>query len=298
MVDANGNVTADGAVCVWEPGELSFGGMMKALSAIGREKLFPNRSNKVQSLHDAVIDFARRSIKPQRGRPLKAFRLQDGICGFEVRQIHPQADMVDPVPLFSVVAGDDDKVSVIRHNQELLSKLGEADTKSKSEAYIQQVYDRRRSLIHSSTVTSVVNRLMSVLQSTPIRKSGGCYWIPDTHLASIDAFANALSGESTNFEITVWKSTVSANEQTFKAIAESVKEQMRNRLEAVEKSLLDADKRINENGKQSRTAECYAVLDMAEEYKTFLGSELSAFQKMATDLSNQVNMAAALDFCA
>jgi hypothetical protein len=295
MVDDNGNIVAEGGVCVWDPGELSLTGMMSALSAINKGNLFPNRSNKKPSLRDAVLDFGRTAVKPKRGHPLQAFALAEGICGFDVKQMCPESDHVDPVDVVTVIADQDDKVQVVSHNPAILPKLEEH--RDRVTLWIQRKFDERREVLHSSTVTAVVNRLMASLRSTPIKRTGGCYWIPDSHLGDITTFCDSLSGETTSFQIAVWRSTVAANQANFKAIADSIKAQMEDRLEKVANEVAQVDKRQNENGKASRTAECYAVMDLANEYSAFLGSEVETYKQMAEKLKDEVNMAAAFDFC-
>lgn len=289
-------ITADGGVCAWDSGDLSVTGLMQALTAIGKEKLFPNRSNKAISLKEAMGEFARRAIRPERGKPIQLFKLQDGVCGFEARQIHPAEDSVDPVPLFTAIADDDDVVSIIRHNPDELPKMDE--NLATCNKYIQERYDDRRQYIHASTVTAVLNNVMRQLKTTSIRRSGGCYWVPDCHLQDIQTFSDALAGENTDFSLNVLRSTVTANESTFKAIAESVKEQMKDRLEEIGRQLDNLETRQNENGKTSRTAECYAILDLANEYSSFLGSELATYQQMAEDMKERVSIASVMDFCA
>jgi len=294
-MSADNAVTADGGVCAWDAGELSVTGLAKALDAIGKTNLFPARSNKSASLQDAMSAFAKKALKPPRGKPIRLFRLGDNVTGFEARQIMPGEKEVDPVPLFSAIADADDKIHIVKHS---IPKMNEDGVVEKSEQWMQGFYESRRAVVHSSTVTNVVNKLMTTLHTTPIRQTGGCYWVPDTSLPDIQKFSELLANENTKFKLNVLRSTVSANETVFKSIAESVKQQMKSRLDAVSESLESLDKRQNENGKASRTNECYAIMDLAKEYATFLGNELSIYQKMAKDMEERVSISAAMDFCA
>lgn len=288
-------ITADGGICVWDSGELSLGGLMKALTAVGKEGLMPRRSNKKASLKEAAVAFAKKALRPPRGKPVQAFPLAESVCGFDVKQMNADDKSVDPVHVVTVVADDDDKVSIIGYNGQLLPKI--AEHQDKCEQWLQGYYGSRRLVVHANIVTSVVNNLMRELKSTPVKTGGGCYWVPDSQLPVINTFCDALKDEWSDFRIVVWKSTVAANEKTFKQVADSIKEQMHDRLDAVTKSLVNLEKRQNENGKNSRTAECYAVLDLVKEYETFLGAAAEDYRKMAEEVMDAVNTSAVMDLC-
>lgn len=289
------DIKADGGVCVWDSGELELTALMKALSAIGKEGLLPRRSNKKASLKEAAVAFAKRVLKPPRGKPVQAFPLAESVTGFDVKQMNADDKSVDPVPVVTVVANEHDKVFIISHNDELLPKL--SVNKNKCEQWLQGFYDQRRLVVHANTVTNVVNNLMLELKSTPVKTAGGCYWVPDSQLETINTFCDSLKNEKTNFHIVVWRSTVSANEQTFKQVADSIKIQMHSRLDAVTESLIHLEKRQNSNGQKSRTAECYAVLDLVKEYESFLGAAAEDYRKMAESVMDAVNTSAVMDIC-
>ena len=289
------DIKADGGICVWDSGELSLNGLMTALSAVGKEGLMPRRSNKKASLKEAAEAFAKKAVKPQRGKPVRAFPLAESVCGFDVKQMSADDKSVDPVHLVTVVADANDSVSVIGHNEKLLPKISEH--KAVCEQWLQGFFDSRRLVVHSNIVTSVVNNLMRELKSTSVKANGGCYWVPDSQLSVVNTFCEALKDEKSAFQIVVWKSTVSANEQTFKQVADSIKEQMQSRLDAVTDSLVNLETRQNANGKNSRTAECYAVLDLVKEYEAFLGSAAEEYKQMAESVIDAVNTSAVMDLC-
>lgn len=290
-------IQADGGVIVWEPGELTTQSLADGLAAIGQSKLYPTSSNKLASLEDAAMDFARRALKPKRGCPVRAFRLGDGVQGYDIRVIHPHASQVDPVAAFSVVVDGSEQVKIVSYSPQLLPWMDDSSQLAKATYWIEAAYHQRRAMVHAGTVTSTVNNLLKTLRSTAVRQSGGVYWVPDSKLAEIDAFTRHVNNDKTGFSLNVWRSTVTPTDQSFRDIVQSIDKQLSDRLRDVEESL-DNVTRVNANGAKTRVDECEELRALAEEYSAFLGEKVGVFKEMASALIEKVNLAVVMDVCA
>lgn len=284
-------IYAEGAVVVWDSGDLPITNVMAGLTAIQHEKLFPNRNNAPASLSKALRSVSREAYNPASGEPIEPKRLQ-GRVGFDVRQIKGGTDMVDPVHLFSCVA-EDDVVKIINPTD----RLADPQVNSLMTQAIQDRYDEHRNLVHANTVTHVLNDLMTCNHSVPMKDSGGVYWCPDEVVEMMSTLASHWNGcFNTRFKISAWAQTVPATHENFEKIRVSVLQDLENRYNKIRDSI-DLNATMHDNGKASRTARCYEMKDVADRYQDVLGNDASKYKQMADDLVDMINEAAAMDMC-
>ena len=287
--DSN-TVYAEGAVVVWDSGDLPISTVMAGLTAVNHPKLFPQRNNAPASLRKALVNVCRQAYQPAPGEPIEPKRLQ-GSVGFDVLHIKGGTDLVDPTHLFSCVA-DDDVVKII----DATGKLVDPAVSSYITGEIQQRYDEHRNLIHANTVTHVLNRFLSQNHSVSLKSGGGVYWCPDEVVSMAQTLAKHWNHSGTGFHVAIYTQTVEHSHENFEKIRKSVLEDLQSRYDRIRNSI-DLNKTMHDNGKATRTGQCYEIKDVADRYQDMLGSDASKYKQMADDLVDMINESAALDLC-
>ena len=287
--DSN-TVYAEGAVVVWDSGDLPISTVMAGLTAVNHPKLFPQRNNAPASLRKSLVSVCREAYQPAPGEPIEPKRLQ-GSVGFDVLHIKGGTDLVDPTHLFSCVA-DDDVVKII----DATGKLVDPAISSYITGEIQKRYDEHRNLIHANTVTHVLNRFMSDNHSVSLKSGGGVYWCPDEVVAMAQTLGKHWNNSGTGFHIAAYAQTVDPSHENFEKIRKSVLEDLQRRYDKIRDSI-DLNKSMHDNGKATRTGQCYEIKDVADRYQDMLGSDASKYKQMADDLVDMINESAALDLC-
>lgn len=287
--DSN-TVYAEGAVVVWDSGDLPISTVMAGLTAVNHPKLFPQRNNAPASLRKALVSVCRQAYQPAPGEPIEPKRLQ-GSVGFDVLHIRGGTDLVDPTHLFSCVA-DDDVVKII----DATGKLVDPAISSYITKEIQQRYDEHRNLIHANTVTHVLNSFLSQNHSVSLKSGGGVYWCPDEVVSMAQTLAKHWNNSGTGFHVAIYTQTVEHSHENFEKIRKSVLEDLQSRYDRIRNSI-DLNKTMHDNGKATRTGQCYEIKDVADRYQDMLGSDASKYKQMADDLVDMINESAALDLC-
>lgn len=287
--DSN-TVYAEGAVVVWDSGDLPISTVMAGLTAVNHPKLFPQRNNAPASLRKSLVSVCRQAYQPAPGEPIEPKRLQ-GSVGFDVLHIKGGTDLVDPTHLFSCVA-DDDVVKII----DATGKLVDPAVSSYITGEIQQRYDEHRNLIHANTVTHVLNRFLSQNHSVSLKSGGGVYWCPDEVVSMAQTLAKHWNNSGTGFHVAIYTQTVEHSHENFEKIRVSVLQDLEDRYNKIRNSI-DLNATMHDNGKASRTARCYEIKDVADRYQDVLGNDASKYKMMADELVDMINEAAAMDMC-
>ena len=105
---------------------------------------------------------------------------------------------------------------------------------------------------------------------------------------------NNISGSK--FSINAYTQTVDPSQENFEKIRKSVLEDLQRRYDKIRDSI-DLNKSMHDNGKATRTGQCYEIKDVADRYQDMLGSDASKYKQMADDLVDMINESAALDLC-
>jgi len=294
-VDGSGKT---GCQIYWEPSEMPKDNLDSALNAIGKSHLIPKVSTAAFALEEAFDAFLSRAKIKQRGKPIKYFRLSADVTGFEARQIHPNSEDVDPVPVASVVL-ENGIVKIAKHNADLLPQI---DThRGQIEQVLQSVFDSRMRVYPTATVSACIAKVISEVGGILIRRTGGLYFVPEAGIPIVEEFANIVDlTQASSPEIVLCKFPLVPTERSYMTVLKSVKTVTRERLEAVEAGLasLGKDRKMQDRGKQSRLDECQEVLEMLELYEEILGVPLDEFKGLAEKVKNAVNAHAALEWAA
>ena len=104
------------------------------------------------------------------------------------------------------------------------------------------------------------------------------------------------NGSGTSFHIAAYAQTVDPSHENFEKIRKSVLEDLQRRYDKIRDSI-DLNKTMHDNGKATRTGQCYEIKDVADRYQDMLGSDASKYKQMADDLVDMINESAALDLC-
>jgi hypothetical protein len=293
-VDGSGNT---GCQIYWEPDEMTKDSLASALNVIGKSHLIPKSSTVAAALEESFDSLLSSSKIKQRGKPIKYFRLAAEVTGFEARQIHPNSEDVDPIPVASVVV-EDGTVKIAKHNPDLLPQLD--NHRAEIERVLQSKFEYRMNFYPTATVSACIAKVISDVGGILIRRTGGLYFVPEKGIPVLEEFASVVDlSQGAKPEIVLCKFPLVPTERSFLTVLKSVKSVAKERLDAVEASLSELGKgrKMRDDGKQSRLDECQEVLEMLELYEEILGVPLDEFKSVAEKVKGAINAHAALEWC-
>ena len=292
-VDGSGK---DGLLTFWEPSEVAIDDLVRALKAIGKDRLLPKASVAKSALKYSLQTFIAKSGLRIRGNTPEVFPLAPEVVGYEARRMNRGTEQNQPEFVISVVS-DNGVVSIPKYDSGILPQL---DTKKhKAEAALQTVFDSRSTIFPTEMSSGCIARVIESLGGILVRKTGGNYFVPDHSIEAFEVFAEELDkAEGSKPEIVTYRFPLKANNRSFKSVLKAVKDQACERLAAVEKELsMLGSKKQRKDGQETRMNEVVEVKALLLQYQEILGVELKEYQDMADKVASAVSIHNALEWC-
>jgi hypothetical protein len=256
---------AVGLVTFWTLNESNLTTIKSGFESLGLEKFVPEPPTPMSALKTALLDtFPGRLIRKVR---------KNGFCVVAEEQGEEENDYR---PIASAIVGDDGSVSITR-----------VDDWEQRQA-IRDAYENARNVLPANNLSITLSKVATeFLGGTPLRPSGGIYWMRHKSEAIWRGVAGVVEASARKTARTKNPSTVylirhDMDVDSVRAVRDAVVSELTTDVDRIRREIQSGE--LGERALHGRTREALGLCNKLKEYEQILGVGLDAMRKQIEEV--------------